>query len=130
MNTLILETKWILAPIPPAGSYSSILIDASCMPDLNIGLSSFGNRCLILTLPLDFRVDFLGQKLENITTIYRKNQSENSIIIELTNNLLHSYFNDLIISLFFKIKDITNLTDSTSVFVITITEWWCFFSKR
>ena len=129
MDTLILETKWIMVPIPPIGSYSSILIDANCMPDLNIGLSCFGNRCLILTLPLDFRVDFLGQKLENITTIYRKNETENSIIIELTNNLLYSYFNDLIISLYFKIKDITMLTDSTSVFVKTIIEWLSFFAK-
>ena len=129
MDTLILETKWIMAPIPTIGSYSSILIDAGCMPDLNIGLSGFGNRCLILTLPLDFRVDFLGQKLENITTIYRKNVSENSIIIELSNNLLYSYFNDLVISIYFKIKDITNLTDSTSVFVKTINEWCSFFAK-
>jgi hypothetical protein len=99
------------------------------MPDLNIGLSGFGNRCLILTLPLDFRIDFWGQKLENICTIYRKNETENSIIIELSNNLLYSYFNDVIISLYFKIKDITNLTESTTVFIKTINEWCSFFSK-
>lgn len=129
MDTLILDTKWIMIPNPPVGSYSSILIDAGCIPDLNIGLSGFGNRCLILTLPLAFRVDFIGQKLENITTIYRKNETENSVIIELTNNLLYSYFNDLIISLYFQIKDITNLTDSTFAFIKTINEWCGFFAK-
>jgi hypothetical protein len=129
MDTLILENKWMMVPIPPEGSYSSILIDAECMPDLNIGLSGFGNRCLILTLPLDFRVEFLGQKLENILTIYRKNETENSIIIELSNNLLYSYFNDVIISLYFKIKDIINLTESTAIFIKTIIEWCSFFAK-
>jgi hypothetical protein len=129
MDTLILETKWVMAPIPAQGEYSSLLIDASCTPELNIGLSGYGNRCLILSLPLDFRVDFYEQKLENITTIYRKNQIENSIIIELTNNSLVSYFNDTIISLFFKIKDIANVIESTSVFVTTINEWCGFFAK-
>ena len=129
MDTLILETKWITVPIPSHGEYSSLLIDASCTPELNIGLSGYGNRCLILSLPLDFRVDFYGQKLENITTIYRKNQTENSIIIELTNNSLFSYFNDTIISLFFKIKDIKNMVESTSVFIRAINEWCSFFAK-
>lgn len=129
MDTLILETKWITVPIPSHGEYSSLLIDASCIPELNIGLSGYGNRCLILSLPLDFRVDFYGQKLENITTIYRKNQTENSIIIELTNNALFSYFNDTIISLFFKIKDIKNMVESTSVFITAINEWCSFFAR-
>lgn len=129
MDTLILETKWITVPIPSYGEYSSLLIDASCIPELNIGLSGYGNRCLILSLPLDFRVDFYGQKLENITTIYRKNKTENSIIIELTNNFLVSYFNDTIVSLFFKIKDITNVEESTSVFIKSINEWCSFFAK-
>lgn len=129
MDTLILETKWVMVPIPTPGEYSSLLIDSSCTPELNIGLSGYGNRCLILSLPLDFRVDFYGQKLENITTIYRKNMTENSIIIELTNDLLFSYFNDTIISLYFKIKDIENVTESTSVFVTTINEWCSFFAK-
>jgi hypothetical protein len=129
MDTLFLETKWIMVPIPAAGSYSSLRIDAVCIPELNIGLSGFGNRCLILSLPLGFRVDFHGQKLENLYTIYRKNKNENIIIIELTNNFLFSYFNDLIISLYFKIRDITDLKESTTVFIKTINEWCSFFAK-
>jgi hypothetical protein len=129
MDTLTLETKWKLVPIPSPGEYSSLLIDPSCIPELNIGLSCLSNRCLILSLPLNFRIDFYGQKLENITTFYRKSETENSIIIELTNSSLFSYFNDTIISLFFKIKDISNIVESTSVFITAINEWCSFFAK-
>lgn len=127
MNTNLLELKWKTIPLPATGSLSFILIDIDCKPDLNIGLNSIGNRCLILSLPLGFVVDFLDQKLENITTKYIRD--ENTIIIELTNNYLTSYFNDIIVSLYYKIKNEVDVKISTSIYIKTINEWCIFFAN-
>ena len=129
MDTLKLEKKWELIPIPTKGEFSTLLIDSTCNPDLNIGLSSSKNRCLILSLPLNLNLNFFGQEKENINIIYRKDSKENAIIIELTNHYLYSYFNDTIISLFYKIKDIKDVKDSSEAFIIAVNEWCSFFAN-
>jgi hypothetical protein len=128
MDPNLLESKWSTIPLPAVGNYSFVFIDADCKPDLNIGLNSIGNRCLILSLPIGIKAEFFDQKLENISTKY--NRDENILIIELTNNYLSSYFNDIIVSLYYKIKEEDDVTESTSIFIKTINEWCIFFTTR
>ena len=129
MDTLLLESKWSLIQTPQNNQIATLLIDADCIPDLRIGINSFGNRCIMLSFPLNFQVVFIGQTKQNITTVHRKTNFENALVIELTNNYLKSYFNDIIISLFYKIKGIQNINEYSEMFVRTIYEWCNFFAN-
>jgi hypothetical protein len=126
MEALTLETTWQGIKIP-AHNYNYNRIDSTCIPELNIGLNAVGNRCLILG-PIKNNPGFAGEKKENITTFY--NSTYNLIILELTDNYYHSLFLDLVISLYFKIKDIKEEKESTLIFISTINMWSSFLEDE
>jgi hypothetical protein len=128
MTTNDLENKWQLINIATSGKYNYQNIDSACHPDLNIGVNDLGNRCLLLVLPNGYNPGFIGEKKENITTIF--NSTYNFIILELTDNYYRSLFVDLVLSLYFKIKDISDYKDSTKVFIKTINLWSLFLQEE
>jgi hypothetical protein len=127
MDAQSLEIKWQKISKPSPMSYNLIHIDSNCFPELKIGFNDLGNRCLFLG-PLSYNPNYIGEIKENITTFY--NIEHSSIILELTDNYYHSIFLDLVISLFFKIKDIKNEKDSTSLFILTIKMWSSFLENE
>jgi hypothetical protein len=128
MNPAVLNQRWSELAIPPAGSaFNYIHIDPACIPNLNIGFNEDGNRCVILALPQGYDPSFNPQKRQNITTIY--NRQYNLIILELTDKLYSLLFTDLVVSLFFKIKDIADSRNSTDVFKRTIALWSLFLEN-
>ncbi len=128
MEAATLETIWQGIKIPTPKPYNYNHIDSSCIPELNIGLNDLGNRCLILEMPVGYNPGFVGEKKENITTFY--NSTYNFIILELTDNYYHALFIDLVISLYFKIKDIKDYKESTLIFISTINMWSSFLEDE
>jgi len=128
MDTIKLEKKWGLLNTPSAGKLETLRIDTSCQPDLNIGLNDAGNRCLVLYLKKSFKSKFVGEEKENIKTSF--DIKNHCIVLELLDNLYNPLFNDLIISLYLKIKDITDIALSTNTFVSTINGWSAFFENN
>lgn len=127
MNTIQLEDQWSILKVQKSSDFITLRIDANCKPDLNLGINVKQNRCLLLMLPKGLSLSFIGETKENIKTTYKK--KENCIILELLDNYYHNLFNDLIISLYFKINKIEDLKESTTIFISTINKWASFLAK-
>jgi hypothetical protein len=127
MNALQLEEQWSKLKDHRRSGFITLRIDDLCIPDLNLGINTTQNRCLLLMLPKGTNLGFVGETKENIKTAYHK--KENCIVLELLDKYYHSLFNDLIISLYFKIYKVEYLKESTSVFISTINKWASFLAK-
>ena len=126
MNVEQLEIKWNNIPAPKSGSYAYNRINGLCLPELHIGVSEKGNRCLILVLPPNSKIEFVGEKKENLETYFRK--KEKHIVLELTDKFYNSFFVDLVVSLYYRIKDISDENDSARSF-ISLIQYWSDFLK-
>ena len=127
MNTLQLEAQWETIEIIEDKGLSYVRIDGECIPDLCLAVNSFNHRCLMLRLPTDYITTFSGEDKENIKTSFSK--KGNYILLELLDSYYNSLFNDLIISLYFKIKNISNSSESTNMFISTINKWASFLEN-
>src|SRR5690554_6241339 len=127
MDVEKIEKIWANLKKHNSTGFVTIKIDANCMPDLNLGINRKRNRALLLRLPKGVKIDFIGEEKENLKTSYNKH--ENYIILELLDPYYHSLFNDLIISLFYKIKDIEDPNIHSLVFINTINKWAAFLAK-
>ncbi len=127
MDTLQLENKWSKLTGQQSSDFITLKIDAGCKPDLDLGLNKEKHRCLLLRLPVNVKSNFRGETKENLKTLY--NKKENCIVLELLDEYYYSLFNDLIISLFYKIKDIEDNKEYISVFVSTINKWAAFLAN-
>jgi hypothetical protein len=128
MNVEELEIKWNKLKLPKSGSYAYSRIDGICLPELHIGLSEKGNRCLLLVLPPNSKIEFVGEKKENLETYFRK--KEKHIVLELTDRFYNSFFVDLVVSLYYRIKDISDDNDSTRSFISLIQYWSDFLRAK
>jgi hypothetical protein len=126
MNVEELELKWNNLPLPKSGLYSYIRIDGECLPELHIGISEKGNRCLIMVLPKNSQIGFIGEKKENLESYFKKR--ENHIVLEVTDRFYNSFFVDLVVSLYYRIKDIADNSESTKSF-ISIIQYWSDFLR-
>ena len=61
MNTIQLEDQWSRLKGQKNSGFITLRIDANCKPDLNLGINSKKNRCLLLMLPKGFNIDFIGE---------------------------------------------------------------------
>ncbi|MCD8409894.1 PD-(D/E)XK motif protein [Tenacibaculum finnmarkense] len=127
MEAIYLEDQWLKVKGGENSSFTTIKINPICKPDLYLGINDKQNRCLLLILPKGFKTHFIGESKENIKTTYI--EKDNYIVLELLDNYYHNLFNDLIISLFYKVKDIDNHKESTAVFISTINKWSAFLAK-
>lgn len=127
MDVEKLEKQWSKLKKQKSPGFVTIKIDANCMPDLNLGINSKQNRALLLRLPKGVKIDFIGEEKENLKTSYNKH--ENSIVLELLDHYYFSLFNDLIISLYYKIKDIEDPKKHSIDFINTVNKWAAFLAK-
>jgi hypothetical protein len=128
MNVESLENKWSKIQLPQSGSYSYSRIDGLCLPELHVGISDKGNRCLILVLPPDSLIEFIGEKKENLETYFIK--KDKHIVLELTDRFYNSFFVDLVVSLYYRIKDISDDNDSARSFISLIQYWADFLRAK
>ncbi|MBK9591014.1 MAG: hypothetical protein IPO32_05755 [Crocinitomicaceae bacterium] len=101
--------------------FRSIRISAECVSDLFIGINKDANRCLILAIPLLHETDFKAIIKENLSIEYFRDK--NLIVLQLTENSYYDLFDDLVISLYQRIKDISLVSAYTKEFVQTFYKW-------
>ncbi len=122
-----LENIWSSIELNDHTDYDYKRIDAECKPELCLGLNLDGCRCLILELPSAHSIDFHPVIRKNLTlTIHNKSV----IILELKTSSFNELFNDLVISLYQNIKDLSNFEEYTSLFIKTFHKWNEFFNQQ
>lgn len=102
-------------------------IDISCTPELSIGLTTAGNRCLVLELPNNNSIDFQAVLRKNLNLELHMNSI---IVLELKAPDFNEIFSDLVISLYWSIHDISSVESYASIFIETFHKWSDFFSER
>ena len=127
MDAIQLEKQWSKLIRQQSSGFITMKIDASCKPDLDLGVNSKKHRCLLLRLPKGGKSNFRGETKENLKTSF--NKRENCIVLELLDEYYHTLFNDLIISLYFKIKDIQDHNEYTAIFISIINKWAAFLAN-
>lgn len=125
MTSGFLETKWNSINTDGIVNFRIIRISADSKSELNLGFNKSGNRCLILELPLNNSVDFQGSAKQNLSIDFFKDL--NYIVIQLIDNSYHDLFNDLIISLYHRIKEISDIDFCSKELIKTFYKWSEFF---
>lgn len=127
INSKEIERRWLSIDVKYITGFRYIRFDKNSKPEFNIGFNSDGFRCIILELPKGFSFDFNYVKKENLSI--KNIKKENYIVIELLNINYTDLFNDLLVSLYQKIKDITHAQDYSNEFVLTFGKWIEFFEN-
>jgi hypothetical protein len=129
MANIQFQLKWSeLSEKIVTSGFKSIRVSAECVPDIFIGINKDANRCLILSLPLKFSADVNDVAKENLSITYYREY--NYIVLQLTDNDFYDLFDDLVYSMYHRIKDITDVGDYSREFVQTFFRWSEFFEDK
>jgi hypothetical protein len=126
MTSIELKQKWLgLSENTITSSFRSLRISAECICELYLGVSKEGKRCLILALPADKLLEFKGILKENLSIEYFR--EKNLIVLQLTDNDFNDLFDDLILSLYHGIKNISIVSEYSNHFIQAFYRWSEFF---
>lgn len=128
MNKEIIENIWNkIIPIGK-GEFEYKLLSKESIPQLNIGFNKKNQRCLILELPFDFDKPFQQFEKENLSLKYFK--KEKCLCIILNDNFFKDLFDDLILSIYSKIYNISNTEEYSELFTRHFFKWSAFFENK
>jgi hypothetical protein len=123
-----LESKWSLLKPESTAGYKSIRISSDCIPDLFVGVDSKDGRCLILKLPINHNVDFKSIIKQNLSI--ELFIDTRWIVLRLLNLTFVDLFNELILSLYNKIKGIGEIKQYSSELLQSFYKWSEFFDEQ
>ena len=103
-------------------------IDNVTIPEINIGLNSKLNRCMLLELPFEHNVDFQTIAKKNLTLSFFKDTGY--IVLELTDSDYFDLFNDLIISIYSYIYELSDVDEYSKLFIQMFYKWSEFFDNK
>ena len=129
MNVDKLNLMWIdLSKAVITKGFKSLNISTECFANIFVGVNSIANRCLILELPKVHNVNTKSVIKENLSLDYYP--LTNFIVLQLTDNNYYDLFDDLILSMYHRIKTIKEVNDYSREFVQTFFKWSEFFVDR
>jgi hypothetical protein len=123
-----IEDKWKAIGLPKNAKFAYQRIDSVCIPELRLGVSFDGNRCLILKLNSKLKYIFREADKENLKIYY--DTTESSIVLELIDPFYNRLFIDLVNSLYHLLKNIQKEDESTPVFINTVRYWSDFLKAK
>lgn len=110
------------------GEFEFVRIDSRSKPEINIGLNSKHNRCLLLELPKNHGIDIPSSSKQNLSLNFFR--EEGYIVLELTDADFHDLFDDLIISIYQKVFNLTEIREYSMIFVQMFYRWSEFFEDK
>jgi hypothetical protein len=129
MTGIELKQKWSgLSENSVTSGFRSLRITSECICELYLGVSKEGKRCLILSLPDNKHLDFKGIQKENLSIEYFR--EKNLIVLQLSDNDFNDLFDDLILSLYHGIKNISQVDEYSSHFIQAFFRWSEFFEDK
>ncbi len=124
-----LQEKWNHLTYSGNSEFEFIRIDnGEAKPVINIGFNSLLNRCLLLELPKVHNVDFQNSIKQNLSLSFYKDTGY--IVLELTDQSFTDLFDDLIISIYQHIYQLSNVTDYSQIFIQMFYKWSEFFDDK
>ncbi len=128
MNKEIIENIWSKIIPSGEGEFEYKLLSKESIPQLNIGYNKKNQRCLILELPFDFHKPFQQFEKENLSLKYFK--KEKCLCIILNDDFFKDLFDDLILSIYSKIYNISNTEEYSELFTRHFFKWSAFFENK
>lgn len=124
-----LNTKWEnIASFKNKKGYKALRVSASSLPDLFLATDEDGYRCLLLFLPNKVDVKLKGTDKNKLLISFLP--SKGVILIKLKDFDFKDLFDDLILSIYSKIKLISEPTHASEEFTKTFYKWSLFFEDN
>lgn len=105
--------------------YKALRISSDCIPELFIATDVDGYRCLLLFLPKKIELKLKAADKDKLMLSYLNNNG--IILIKLKDLNFIDLFNDLILSLYAKIKSISEPKEASQELIYTFYKWSDFF---
>lgn len=129
MKRIELKQKWsALTANPAIKGFRSLRISTDCICDLFQAVNKDGNRCLILSLPHNIELDFIGKNKKKLSIEYFREKK--ILVLQSNDNNFNDLFDDLILSLYRGIKSINKVEEYSKYFIQTFYRWSEFFEDR
>lgn len=129
MEINALNSKWVdVSSFKNYSGYNALRISSICIPELYIATDNDGYRCLLLFLPTDFDLKLTGADKEKLQLTYIK--EKDVILIKLKDVNFVDLFNDLIISLYSRIHEISNPDSYSKELIASFYKWVEFFEDK
>ena len=128
MNKEKIEKIWVDIIHSGKGEFEYQLLSKKSIPQLNIGYNKKNQRCLILELPFKFEKNFQQFEKENLSLKYFI--KERSLCIILNDDFFKDLFDDLILSIYSKIYNISNPEEYSELFTRHFFKWSSFFENK
>lgn len=128
MNKEIIENIWNEIIPSGEGEFEYKLLSKESIPQLNIGFNKKGQRCLILELPFGFEKQFQQFEKENLSLKYFK--SEKCLCIILNDDFFKDLFDDLTLSIYSKIYNISDTEVYSELFTRHFFKWSALFENK
>jgi len=126
MNNIELNSKWEeITSFKDINGYQALRISSTCIPDIFLAVDADGYRCLLLFLPEGIRVRTKGKTKDNLMLSYFP--GKNFLSIKLKDFDFNDLFNDLVLSIYSKVKTITNSVLASEEFIAAFNKWSVFF---
>lgn len=108
--------------------YKALRLSVDCIPELYIGTDTDGFRCLILYLPDNIDIKLKDNDKEKLKLSFLS--PEKIILIKLNDADFIDLFNDLILSLYLKIKDLNDPDYYARELISSFYKWADFFDDK
>jgi Putative PD-(D/E)XK family member, (DUF4420) len=128
MNNKTIETIWESIIYSESTSFVYKRLSLEGKPSLNIGLNNLNNRCLILELPTQSKFKLPNSVKQNLSLEYYK--QSNCLCIVLLDNMFNDLFNDLVLSIYNRVYDISDSEVYTKEFIHSFNKWSAFFANN
>jgi hypothetical protein len=126
MTLTELEERWKTIPLSENGLNKSFRISSTCSPEIYFAINHKGSRFMVLQVPLGISVYCPSIELENLSIEW--SPETRLVLISLRASRFIDLFNDLILSLYNRIKNIKNASEYTKEFIASFHKWSDFFN--
>jgi hypothetical protein len=127
MTVTELEQRWSSLKYTGNSPYKSLLISPDCIPGLFVALDVKGFRHLILQVPSGISVHCPQMEIQNLSLQWH--EQTRFIVIGLRNEHFLDLYNELVLSLYSKIKDERRPEKYTRDFIESFNKWAQFFDE-
>ena len=128
VNNKIIESIWEKIEYSGDSQFVYKRLSFEGKPSLNVGLNAALQRCLILELPKKTNLILPNSIKQNLSLEYYENSK--CLCIVLLDNMFYDLFDDLILSIFNRIAEISDSDEYSREFINSFYKWSSFFENK